>query len=289
MASRYCRKKLEQIKEKQEKKSLASVSPELLDEWDYEKNQGLSPYKISANSNYKVFWKCKKCNYSWQSSIDHRRQGYGCARCAGQIVWKGHNDFATKCSELLYLWNYKKNYVLPTEVTANAHKKLWWICNKCGGEWQTYVYNISSGHGCPFCSGRILKTGYNDLDTRYPSIANEWNYNKNVKLKPNEVLPGSKIKVWWICQKCNFEWQAAIYSRVNGRGCPKCAKKKISAARSKEVCQYSLDNKLIGKFNSASEARKATGATSITACCKHKRNSSGGFIWRNADDEQKEE
>lgn len=277
---------LKNFRQKQVENSVSVVSPELLEEWDYDLNQGLSPSLISANSNIKVYWKCKKCGFSWQATVDHRRQGYGCARCAGQVVWQGHNDFATMCPEKLKIWNYQKNSFLPTEITVKAHKKIWWKCNNCGGEWQAYVYNVSSGHGCPFCSGRALKKGYNDLATRYPNIANEWDYLKNNGLSPNEIVFGSSKNVWWKCNVCNHEWQAVVYSRVQGKGCPRCAREKIRIARSRAVNQYSLENAFIARYESATEARQKTGAKCITECCKNKRKTSGGFIWRYADEDE---
>jgi hypothetical protein len=70
----------------------------------------------------------------------------------------------------------------------------------------------------------VLK-GYNDLQTLNPSLAKEWNYEKNVNLYPDNVSIGSSQKVWWKCEK-GHEWEAVIYNRNNGRGCPECAKQK---------------------------------------------------------------
>ena len=47
-------------------------------------------------------------------------------------------------------------------------------------------------------------------------------YEKNVNLKPEDFMPNSNKKVWWKCGK-GHEWQAAIYSRNSGRGCPYCS------------------------------------------------------------------
>jgi hypothetical protein len=41
-------------------------------------------------------------------------------------------------------------------------------------------------------------------------------------LLPKDVTPRSSKKVWWICGK-GHEWEAIIYNRVKGRGCPYCA------------------------------------------------------------------
>jgi len=66
--------------------------------------------------------------------------------------------------------------------------------------------------------------GYN-LYVLKPSLVKEWHPTKNFKIKPYDVTPGSGKKVWWICQK-GHEWQAVIYSRSLGSGCPHCYKLK---------------------------------------------------------------
>ena len=46
--------------------SVASVFPELIEEWDVEKNGGITPDAFSARNNKKVWWKCKN-GHSWRS------------------------------------------------------------------------------------------------------------------------------------------------------------------------------------------------------------------------------
>jgi hypothetical protein len=69
----------------------------------------------------------------------------------------------------------------------------------------------------------------NSLATTYPHLVQEWNVLKNGALKPEHISGGSNKKVWWICSK-GHEWQAAVYSRTSGTGCPQCYKenRKIS-------------------------------------------------------------
>jgi hypothetical protein len=37
------------------------------------------------------------------------------------------------------------------------------------------------------------------LATTHPNIAKEWNFLKNGKLKPADIVYGSHKKVWWKC------------------------------------------------------------------------------------------
>jgi hypothetical protein len=55
-----------------------------------------------------------------------------------------------------------------------------------------------------------------------PNLVKEWHPTKNAPLKPQEITPGSGKKIWWICSE-GHEWQAAVYSRNRGSGCPYCA------------------------------------------------------------------
>ena len=121
-------------------------------------------------------------------------------------------------------WNWEKNNELglnPNELTVNSHKKAWWKCKK-GHEWKAVIGNRYIGRGCPYCSGRYAIKGKNDLLTINLPLVNEWNYEKNGNLKPEDFMPNSNKKVWWKCEK-GHEWQAEIKSRSKGNGCPVCS------------------------------------------------------------------
>ena len=56
----------------------------LLNEWDYEKNDA-SPKCYLPKSNLRVWWKCTKCGHSWQTKIEDRTsRSRGCPKCAYQ-------------------------------------------------------------------------------------------------------------------------------------------------------------------------------------------------------------
>ena len=203
---------------------MQTVNPTLAKEWNYEKNGDLRPVNVTANSHKKVWWKCSK-GHEWQATVDHRNKGRGCSYCAGQKVLRGYNDLQTVNPILAKEWNYEKNTGLsPMDVMPNSDKKVWWKCSE-GHEWQAMISNRNKGRGCPFCSGRYAVKGTNDLQTVNPILAKEWNYEKNNGLTPMDVTPGSNKKVWWKCCK-GHEWQATIYNRNKGNGCPICRKNK---------------------------------------------------------------
>lgn len=62
-----------------------------------------------------------------------------------------------------------------------------------------------------------------------PILANEWNFELNGNLKPENVAPNSQIKVWWKCKNGHC-WFAKVANRNKlGRGCPYCCGQKVCA------------------------------------------------------------
>lgn len=72
--------------------TLAKKCTSLLKDWDFEKNT-IDPYKISANSNVFVHWKCHKCGKSWRDRIRTRVSAGdtlgACPRCIRADVMHG--------------------------------------------------------------------------------------------------------------------------------------------------------------------------------------------------------
>ena len=349
---------------------LAATFPDLLKEWDAEKNKGIDPTKIHPGSHKKVWWICKNGTHSWKTKITLRtRGGYDCPKCSKQtsrpelyfysefqsifksvhhrkkiekmeidifiedinlaieydgvyfhksktktdklkknkiinlgmkcinvreiplkkildndllikptqdiqltflellkeikqlkILNENHKkdidnylnekqqrnidlykklisylpgplpgqSFADKFPHLVKEWNHSKNGALtPYNMhPGNPTQKIWWLCEK-GCEWETTCNTRTNKSrkkhtSCPYCSGHKVGFG-NDLQTLYPEIAKEWHPTKNGDMKPNQFMPGSGKKVWWICNNTH-SWQSTILNRKNGSGCPYCNK-----------------------------------------------------------------
>lgn len=216
---------IENLREYSQKtSSLLLSNPAIASEWNHEKNGRLKPEVITAGSSKKVWWKCSN-GHEWQATIASRNSGNGCPYCSGRRTIKGESDLQTLNPALAKEWNYERNgNSKPEDYSVNTPKRVWWVCSK-GHEWQARISHRNNGSGCPYCSGRYAVVGENDLQTVNPSLAKEWNYEKNNGLMPADVLPNSNKKVWWKCSN-GHEWQAAIYNRSNGRGCPECFRKK---------------------------------------------------------------
>lgn len=219
------------------KDSLAKLRPDVVQAWDYEKNGNLSPEMFTVSSNQIVHWKCPDCGHEWQCSINSmtRPGRYGCAECSKarrgasftKKVVKQVGSLAETNPDLAREWHPTKNGTLsPNDITAGRPQIVWWLCPRCGYEWEASPNNRKKGAGCPCCSGRVPKSGVNDLATLFPELLKEWDYQNNTDLDPGKLLPGSGKKAWWICSRCGHKWEASITSRTKGHGCPKCAKQK---------------------------------------------------------------
>lgn len=202
-----------------------SNRPELLAQWHPEKNGALTLEGMAPGSERKVWWRCA-AGHEWESVYRARNQrGQGCPYCAGLKVIPGQNDLATRYPEIAARWHPTRNGVLtPDRVMPATHKKFWWLCGQ-GHEWQSVPSVLIQGSGCPYCAGKRAIPGETDLATRYPELAAQWHPLKNGELLSTEVGPGSMKKVWWRCD-LGHDYEAYVFSRVQGSGCPYCSGRK---------------------------------------------------------------
>lgn len=194
--------------------SLERVYPDLCKYWDYEKNKKLKPNNVRANSSNKYWWKCEK-GHSWKMQIITCKKNKNCPMCQ-----KIDNSLKINRPFLIAEWDYEKNIDLsPETIPKYSGKKAWWKC-KNGHTWQDSVSHRSSGRGCPYCSGRRA-SDTNNLSIMFPKVAEEWCYEKNGALKPEDVTSHSGKKVWWKCKNGHI-WETSVSNRSRGTNCPKC-------------------------------------------------------------------
>jgi len=134
----------------------------------------------------------------------------------------------------------------PSVVAAKSNEKLLWKCPK------GHIYDsrpasrtiIQKGRrsqqGCPYCSGKRVLLGFNDLATTHPEIAREahgWN--------PTTCTFGNKTIREWKCAKGHI-YESSCNTRTAGKGsgCSVCAGKQVLvgyndlSSRFPEVAQY---------------------------------------------------
>ena len=149
------------------------------------------------------------------------------------VAEKKEKRYVSDNARLMAEWHWEKNHDLgfaPNEITFGSIIKVWWVCDK-GHEWEATPNNRSRGQGCPYCAGRKILPGFNDLATMAPNVISEWHPTKNIDASPYNLTAHSHKNIWWMCNDCGHEWQAAVYNRVAGKGCPICSKVRQGASR----------------------------------------------------------
>ena len=130
--------------------------------------------------------------------------------------------------ELMEEWVYEKNKNLninPSVVGAGSHTKAWWKCKK-GHEWQSSIKSRTSGVGCPYCAGKRIHKGFNDLASAYPEIAKQWHPTENGSTTPDQVTAHSNKPRYWLCDK-GHTFINTPDKRVNGQNCPYCNNRRL--------------------------------------------------------------
>ncbi len=216
---------------------LATIRPELAKQWHPFKNGDLKPTEVPINYMKKVWWfysyddpkTSKHYDFEWEALTNTRvkSKNGNCPFLNGK-VWKGFNDIETLRPDIAMMWHPIKNKNLkPSDFTIHSNKKVWWYLpyddpetgKHHDFEWQEIIdERVRDKCLCPIIIGKRVWAGYNDLASLFPELLKDWDYNKNLRLKPNEITAYSGRKAWWICPLCGESWKAVIRSRVKGHG-----------------------------------------------------------------------
>jgi len=175
-----------------------------------------NPEEFSAGSNKKVLWKCFS-GHTWTTTILNRSfSNSNCPVCTNRKVISGENDLATTHPEIAE----KADGWDPSQVSFGSGKKVKWKCD-LGHNWSTSVAKARKS-GCPYCSNRKVKIGFNDLNTTHPKIASQahgWN--------PKSTTAGNYTPREWKCDLGHI-WKVSPEVRtLRNSGCPYCSNNKV--------------------------------------------------------------
>ncbi|MBR5218362.1 MAG: zinc-ribbon domain-containing protein [Clostridia bacterium] len=208
--------------------SFKAMYPHIAVQWHPNQNGLFEPDQVPPHSSKYAWWQCEK-GHEWRAIIKSRVEGNGCPVCSNKKIIPGVNDLETCDPFLSRQWHPEKNGSLkPSEVSSGSKRKVWWRCDH-GHEWQAYIYSRANGKGCPVCAGKVTIPGSNDLESAFPEIAKQWNWEKNAPLTPSSVTPYSNKHVWWRCD-LGHEWKTMISRRTSSNSnCPYCTGHKVLA------------------------------------------------------------
>ena len=222
---------------------------DILNRWDYDKNH-CTPKDVSYGSSELHWFKCDKHEYHHSelnmiSGIVYGNYHKGFLRCRqcnsiAQYIIDNYGD-------LNKVWSDKNGDLDPWSVSIGSDKKVWLKCTKTDyhDDYNTISASFTTGHGCPYCSGR--KTHPKDSLGQFiiDNFGEEFLWkiwsDKNDKT-PFEFAPYSSKKVWFKCQKKDYHDSYLITCAqfTNGTRCPYCSGRKAHPKDS--LGQYIINN-----------------------------------------------
>ena len=211
---------------------LKTLRPDLAAEWDYESNHPLRPEHFTKGSNEEVYWICPVYHLRYKAPICRRayRAAGSSPYTCGILPVPGVTDLASKYPLIAAEWDYEGNYPYrPEDFTYGSNTEVMWKCPKYGLSYALSIKQRTLQHyGSPYISGKLPVPGVTDLESQYPLIAAEWDYDANYPLEPGDFTCGSHDMVSWICPKYGLSYPATIASRVyGGRGSPYITGRKV--------------------------------------------------------------
>lgn len=234
--------------------SIAVKRPDLLDEWDWNKNDqlGIDPYQLTCGMQTQVNWICKKHGVEFVSRARTRAVlNGGCPQCKREKISasnrkaKQGESLADKKPDLIVEWDNEKNEYRPDEIKPSSHYDANWICPDCGNRYSMKVYNRTNGYGCNKCANKKISAARSapkkgaSLADLYPSIAEEWHPTLNGDVLPSAVAPHSSTKRWWLCPVCGEKWECTPASRVDqNTTCSNCNTWRHTSFSEKAVLYY---------------------------------------------------
>ncbi len=133
---------------------LSKQRPNITKLWHPTKNKPLTPADISYASKREFWWLCPKCGHEWkQAPLTQSRRGDR-PRCPARngCNTTDRNRLSIRCPDLIKEWHPTKNKPLtPADISYGSEREFWWLCPKCGHEWEACVWNRVRGRGCHHC------------------------------------------------------------------------------------------------------------------------------------------
>lgn len=212
---------------------LATLHPELAEYYD----EALNPVPatmIYPASTKVAWWRCENGeSHSYQARFGHRIAGSGCGYCAGAKILHGFNDLSSRAPHLAHLLDGKLHPHGGEAIHYLSQGKLNFLCG-AGHRWRTSPAQLANVKiPCPYCGGRKLLPGFNDLATTHPEMLTRWNYGENA-IAPDEVMASSGRRVSWICVQGHSSIYPVSYRVKYPQGCKSCS----TSAMERELSEF---------------------------------------------------
>ena len=131
---------------------LSATCPNTASEWDYKKNEPLTPHDVDSESKCGVWWKCRVCGYEWKSTVRNLVHGDECPSCSGTLMLSKYALARCNPAMAKELHPTKNNGLIFEHVSCRDPKTVWWKCSSCGNEFQMSIrHRYEEKRPCPSC------------------------------------------------------------------------------------------------------------------------------------------
>lgn len=187
---------------------LATKRPDLLPLYDSDRNP--DPNSIQATHNTKVWWRCGE-GHSWEEKpfVMDRVEGNPCPEC--RVLARSIQISAPQ----LVSWLVHES---DSAGPINSRTPIELKC-PVGHHFKESPGILKNSPKCPYCDGRKVLPGFNDLATLHPELARDWDDPRPIET----ISRQSRLRAKWKCQACGYKWESFVYNRSSGYGtCFRC-------------------------------------------------------------------
>ena len=218
--------------------SIGCNYPDLNQYWSYSNQKTTDEMMPTRARNVNCYLFCPECDQEFRTTMMNLFDKYDkkgipslcelCPYCTKQLPIPGVNTLDVVKPYLVKEWRACNNKKV-SEVFPNYNRNAYWECRKCKGNFRASPNErFENDSCCPYCSGKALLNGFNDLATLYPQFKAEWSNKNNEPY--NNFTPYEKKVVFWKCDKCDGEYNERICERVKpDYECPYCSGRKCLA------------------------------------------------------------
>jgi very-short-patch-repair endonuclease len=246
-----------------------------------EKNGEIKPINIMLKSN-KTFWfNCDVCYHDFESIICNIAKGHWCPYCSGHKICG--NEICCMCIPKSFAshiksknWDYNKNTKKPFELHIKSNNKYWFICSNCSHSYDQTLNDVNDKDNCRYCCNP-KKDLCNDDNCKIcftnsfasQEKSNFWS-DKNVGIKPRNILLGVHGKYWFDCPNCKHPFQQYISVIRRGSFCNFCSGKVICK---QDDCVQCYNNSFASHEKSRfwNYSKNTDKPIDNFICCKQKR------------------
>jgi very-short-patch-repair endonuclease len=200
----------------------------------WSKLNSVDPRYVMKHSHTKYKFNCEECKHVFDIRLDRVNRGDWCSYCNGDMLCDSED--CDVCLERSFDSHYRAefwselNEIFPRNIRKSSNKKFWFTCDNCNHTFEGILSNIVQNDSwCPYCSSPPHKLCDDEcqhcFNTSFASHPKAKYWSPLNKRSPRTVFKNAHTKYTFICDDCEFPFQATPNNITSGNWCPLCKHK----------------------------------------------------------------